>query len=359
MGVKRIGKQCCGISQYGRPDERHHERRNHNHTEGHNGLCLSQTRRVVFEMSSPTPTERNRYRLQAPGTNLNTWGSKLNDDAIALIDESFGVETISMTGNTTLVAADYSTDQARNLGLWLVSASGLASTPTVFIPSVEKLYGVVNKTSYQVKFVASGTTATVNAGVNEWVACDGTNVEAFPEQDAASWASQASQSAAVSQSWAGAASNSAGAASNSAASAQTSASQSESWAGVSSQHASASESWAGVAESAAAQLYLQHTSLGSYSGTYIADFNTHNSWSFEPEGNVTISFTNLGSGTQRAVGKLTITGGGDHTVSWNPTPLYDEGSAFALSVGTDFDEIVAVQLNDSEYGLAMIGRAWA
>jgi hypothetical protein len=43
-------------------------------------------------------TDRLRIEQQDTGSNQNTWGSVLNTDALAIIDEAFGLETIALTG---------------------------------------------------------------------------------------------------------------------------------------------------------------------------------------------------------------------------------------------------------------------
>jgi hypothetical protein len=104
----------------------------------------------------PTPTTRLRVNLQDPGSNLNVWGQKLNDEALVLLDEAIaGVETISLTaGDVTLTSLNYASDQSRNAVL-VFDGSPVAAR-IVTIPSVENWYIVHNKTTQQVTIKTSG-----------------------------------------------------------------------------------------------------------------------------------------------------------------------------------------------------------
>lgn len=117
-------------------------------------------------------TTRIRAEKQDTGSNQNTWGSTLNSDALDMIDEAFGVETIALAGsNITLTTANGATDQARHMGLRFTGTGGV----TVTIPSVEKVYFVVNDSNGIVTMSAGGTTTAFAAGAYGWVATDGTD----------------------------------------------------------------------------------------------------------------------------------------------------------------------------------------
>jgi hypothetical protein len=120
-------------------------------------------------------TDRNRLEKQATGENLSTWGDRLNDNVIGLVDEALdGVTTISTSGSHTLTSNNAATDQARKRVIDITAASG---TTTITIPNVEKLYFVRNgSTGASTITTGSGTSATVGGGVNKWVYCDGNNV---------------------------------------------------------------------------------------------------------------------------------------------------------------------------------------
>ena len=123
----------------------------------------------------PTPSTRLRAVLQTPGGNLNTWGQVLNDQALALFDEAIaGVEKITLSGSTyTLSSANYATDQARNAGL--IFQGSPTATVTVTVPAVEKVYVCVNQTAQTVNLGCGGTAASLAAGDQATVWCDGTD----------------------------------------------------------------------------------------------------------------------------------------------------------------------------------------
>lgn len=93
------------------------------------------------------PTIRNRFELQETGEGLNVWGSKLNQTAISLMDEALdGVEPIVIASTAVvLTSVNYGTDQARNRALVLTGT--LTGNTTVTVPSVEKVYLVVDNTT--------------------------------------------------------------------------------------------------------------------------------------------------------------------------------------------------------------------
>lgn len=124
-------------------------------------------------------TSLNRFELQNPGEGLNTWGSKLNSDAIALIDFSLsGVTALTPSGAVTLTSANGATDQARAAILNLTSGTG----GTITIPAVSHVYQVRNNCSGNaVLTTGSGTTATVEPGSAATVICDGTNCYRFAD----------------------------------------------------------------------------------------------------------------------------------------------------------------------------------
>ena len=92
-------------------------------------------------------TTRLRLEKQADGENANTWGDRLNQQVIDMVDEAVGgVVVVSTTGATTsLTASNGAADQSRNAVLRIEGTLG--SDSTIVIPSVEKLYVVDNQTS--------------------------------------------------------------------------------------------------------------------------------------------------------------------------------------------------------------------
>lgn len=124
-----------------------------------------------------TATTRNRLAKYATGAKRYTWGAGLNGEVFDLIDESLdGVETIDLTGNLTLSATNYVSDQARNRGLKFTdTGAALSGDVTVTLPSNEKIYWIVNDTGQSVILDAGGTTGTIETGRRKWVSIDASN----------------------------------------------------------------------------------------------------------------------------------------------------------------------------------------
>jgi hypothetical protein len=127
--------------------------------------------------SSFTPL--NRFEEQNPGENLNTWGSKLNADTIALIDFAIsGRMALTPSGPITLTTANGAADQGRSAILDLTSGTG----GTITIPALSHVYQVRNNCSGNAVFTTgSGTSATVEPGSFATVICDGTNCYRFAD----------------------------------------------------------------------------------------------------------------------------------------------------------------------------------
>ena len=122
-----------------------------------------------------TASTRLRLEKMATGEKTNTWGTTQNAAQFDLLDEAVaGVETIALTGNHTLTSTNYASDEARNMGLRFTGSLG--SGATITIPSVEKLYFIINDAGQTLTFSAGGTTGEVENGRRKWVACNGTDV---------------------------------------------------------------------------------------------------------------------------------------------------------------------------------------
>ena len=122
-----------------------------------------------------TASTRLRLEKMATGEKTNTWGTTQNAAQFDLLDEAVaGVETIALTGNHTLTSTNYVSDEARNMGLRFTGSLG--SGATITIPSVEKLYFIINDAGQTLTFSAGGTTGEVENGRRKWVACNGTDV---------------------------------------------------------------------------------------------------------------------------------------------------------------------------------------
>jgi hypothetical protein len=131
--------------------------------------------------SSYTP--RNRLEQQAPGENNNTWGARLNDNMIAMVDEALdGWAAFTLSGSKELSAADGDPDEARKRVIHITGGSG----GTVTLPAVQKAYLVKNDATGTVTFtLGTGVAVAVLTGVTQWVFTNGTNVFAVAVYDPA------------------------------------------------------------------------------------------------------------------------------------------------------------------------------
>lgn len=122
-----------------------------------------------------TPSTRLRAELQALGENLSTWGDTRLNEALKRLEEGIAqVFTKAVTGNYTLVSANYIADEARAAVLVLTGTP--SATYKITIPGVQKTYFVANKTdAAQTIGTSGGVVATVRAGFFRLVYCDGTD----------------------------------------------------------------------------------------------------------------------------------------------------------------------------------------
>jgi hypothetical protein len=115
-----------------------------------------------------------RLNLQAPGENLNTWGTNLNAGVFQLIEDALaGAVSQALSGSLTLSSVNGATDQARCLALNITSGTG----GTITAPGVKKLYFVRNAASGAV-IVTTGAGATASFAAGEVGFCyspDGIN----------------------------------------------------------------------------------------------------------------------------------------------------------------------------------------
>jgi hypothetical protein len=91
---------------------------------------------------------RIRLEKQADGENPNTWGLRLNENVIDMVDEAVaGYENINVAAATTitLTTNNGTTDQSRNLGLKL--QGNLTENKYVILPAKEKIYFINNDTT--------------------------------------------------------------------------------------------------------------------------------------------------------------------------------------------------------------------
>ncbi len=139
-------------------------------------------------------TSRIRLEKQADGENANTWGLKLNNNVIDLVDEAVaGFEQIDVSAATSvsLTGINGTTDQSRNFGLKFIGA--IDADVTVTMPAQEKIYFVRNDTSgdFNLMFKNQGGTAVtgVGQGRSMMLATDGTNITTMEEPDSTVFAS--------------------------------------------------------------------------------------------------------------------------------------------------------------------------
>jgi len=115
-----------------------------------------------------------RLNLQAPGENLNTWGTNLNAGVFQLLEDALaGAVTQALSGPLVLTSVNGATDQARCLALNITGGTG----GTITAPGVKKLYFVRNAASGAV-VVTTGAGAVASFAAGEVGFCyspDGTN----------------------------------------------------------------------------------------------------------------------------------------------------------------------------------------
>jgi hypothetical protein len=115
-----------------------------------------------------------RLNYQAPGDNLNVWGTTLNTGVFQLLEDALaGAVTQTLSGALTLTSVNGATDQARCLALNITGGTG----GTITAPGVKKLYFVRNAASGAV-VVTTGAGASASFAAGEVGFCyspDGTN----------------------------------------------------------------------------------------------------------------------------------------------------------------------------------------
>ncbi len=124
-------------------------------------------------------TTRIRLEKQGDGENANTWGTRLNQNVIDMVDEAVaGYESVEVSGQAsiTLTANNGTADQSRNFGLRFTG--DLAAPCTVVAPNAEKVYFISNETSggHAIVIKAGSAKTTVNEGSPALIATDGTNI---------------------------------------------------------------------------------------------------------------------------------------------------------------------------------------
>jgi len=130
---------------------------------------------------SSTYTSRIKLELQADGENANTWGQRLNNNVIQLVDDAVAAYTTISIGSAsyTLTNNNGATDEARSA---ILEFTGVVSTSiNVIIPSQSKFYLIRDKTT-RANDASYVLQTAGNAGVSPTVSsrgvyfCDGTNI---------------------------------------------------------------------------------------------------------------------------------------------------------------------------------------
>ena len=129
-----------------------------------------------------TYTSITRLEKQGDGENPNTWGSRLNQNALDLVDQAIGqYTTVSVaSANYTLTVANGSADQARSPFIELQGT--VTSSLNVVVPAVGKSY-VINDTTTRSPSsntitlkTATGTGQLVKNGRISQFICDSVSV---------------------------------------------------------------------------------------------------------------------------------------------------------------------------------------
>lgn len=125
-------------------------------------------------------TSRIRLEKQGSGENANTWGERLNDNVIDLVDTAVaGVTAVDVDGQggtgITLSENNGSADQGRHAGLRFTGA--LTADVTVTYGASEKIYFVNNETTGDQNVIMNNgsTKVTVGNGEAALIATNGAN----------------------------------------------------------------------------------------------------------------------------------------------------------------------------------------
>jgi hypothetical protein len=126
---------------------------------------------------SSTYTTNLRLEKQGSGENAGSWGDRLNDNVIDLVDQAVGSYTsISLAADShTLTTNNGASDEARSAALYLHGT--LLSSVDVNVPdNIEKVYIVRNNTSGSFDVTIKSTSET-----NGFVAPQGTTCVVFTD----------------------------------------------------------------------------------------------------------------------------------------------------------------------------------
>jgi hypothetical protein len=102
---------------------------------------------------------------QADGENANTWGLRLNQSVIDLVDEAVaGYAAVALTSGTQtdLTVSNGSSSTARHASLEFTG--NIAATVTVTVPAQQKTYSVINSVTNGGSILIKNTGAAANTG---------------------------------------------------------------------------------------------------------------------------------------------------------------------------------------------------
>jgi len=131
----------------------------------------------------PSTAESNlRLELQATGENATTWGVKTNTNLELLSQAIAGAANVNVggSGNITLTASNYASDEAR--AATLVLTGTLTGNRDVIVPTTPKHYTVLNQTSGAFTLTirqSAGTGVAIPAGNSQIVCTSTTCVDAL------------------------------------------------------------------------------------------------------------------------------------------------------------------------------------
>jgi microcystin-dependent protein len=131
----------------------------------------------------PSTAESNlRLELQATGENATTWGTKTNSNLELLSQAIAGAANVNVggSGNYTLVASNYTSDEARAATLVLTGL--LTGNRDVIVPTTPKHYTVLNQTTGAFTLTirqSAGTGVAIPVGASQIVCTSTTCVDAI------------------------------------------------------------------------------------------------------------------------------------------------------------------------------------
>lgn len=100
--------------------------------------------------------------------------------------------------------------------------------------------------------------------------------------------------------------------------------------------------------------------IGTTATTAVIDLEDYNTWYFEPTGNITVNVTNVPTiGSGAVLGYMVITGGGDHTITFqceggSGSVVTEGGSGLTFATGTGYDVVGILQVGTDTVWLKVL-----